>query len=228
MFNIPLTGQKLQSLLTNITNFCLSDEMLSIAREQAKLRNLTDKNIPSLHPASDAYLYEIMKRKPEDFGYPTATYGMSIDMKMMHSAKFMEHSKEYEKLAKRLATFLGIPVNAVACIYPEDGFMGWHHNGNASGYNVLFSYSTDGEGSFDYWDQTEKKIVEMKDTVGWSAKVGRFPGYADGYDRLFWHRARTKNPRITLGWIINEKSLWVDMIKEISGGDFDQRVLTHR
>lgn len=228
MFNIPLTNQKLQNLLSNITDFCLSDEMLPIAREQAKRRNLTDKQFPSLHPASDAYLAEIMKHKPEDFGFPRSTYGMSIDMKMAVVPELVKYAKEYEKLARRLASFLGAPINAVACIYPEDGYMGWHHNGNASGYNILFSYSTDGEGSFDYWDQHEKKIVEMKDTPGWSIKVGRFPGYRDGYDRLFWHRAKTKNPRITLGWIINEKDLWIDMIKEISNGDFDQRVLTHR
>ena len=75
----------------------------------------------------------------------------------------------------------------------------------------------------------EKKIIiGMKDSPGWTVKVGRFPGYRDGYDRLFWHRATTKNPRITVAWIINEKDLWIDMIKEISDGSFDSRVLTHK
>lgn len=212
-----------------MTDFFLQEKFLEVARLKLEKTGIDDKLMSGLHPASDEYLFAALKLSEQEFGYPRKTAGFSATVNMRDPFSSLEKDlKEYDKLSKRISNFLGAPINAVAVLYPENGWMGWHHNGNAPGYNILFSYSVSGEGSFDYWDMKNNKIVEMKDSPGWNVKVGRFPGYRDGKDKLFWHRAKTQTPRITIAWILDQKELWIDMIKEISDNNFDQSILTHR
>lgn len=226
MFSIRLTNQKLGQHLVNLTNFFLQEKILNIAQKIAKEYNNQDNLIKNFHPASDEYLYEALKLSPQEFGFPRKVSGLSALRGYQNQTNIS--FEEYNKIGKKIATFLGAPKNAVAMLYPENGYMGWHHNGNAPGYNILLTYNTTGNGSFDYWTREKNEIIEMKDAVGWSVKVGRFPGYKDGVDKLFWHRARTQSPRITIAWIIDQKDLWIDMIKEISDNDFDQKILEHK
>lgn len=228
MFSIRLTNQKLGQYLANLTDYFLQENILNLARKIAKQNNNQDNLIKNYHPASDEYLFEAFKLPAQEFGFPRRTCGLSALRSYPTSIDVSFSLEEYNKISKKIANFLGAPTNAVAMLYPEKGYMGWHHNGNASGYNILLTYNVTGNGSFDYWNREKSEIVSMRDDVGWTVKVGRFSGYKDGLDKLFWHRARTESPRITIAWILDQKDLWIDMIKEISNNDFDQNILEHK
>ena len=89
---------------------------------------------------------------------------------------------------------------ALSAVYPPDGFMGWHNNHNANGYNVLFSWTEKGQGFFRYQDPITKEIVTMNDQPGWTCKVGYF-GNQREKDKIFWHCCSADELRITIGWL---------------------------
>lgn len=225
MQNITLANQKLIKLLTNIIDFSRSDEVRALLNQIRYVDS--DIDVSTHHPASDEYLYDILKQPEKNFGFPRKEYALNACPYARDTVTRPEYGvlKRYDTINTRLTNFLGARSNAVALLYPPNGFLSWHHNGNAPGYNVLFSYSEDGNGSFDYWDQNKKEIVIMKDSPGWSVKVGRFPGYVEGPKKLFWHRAKTICPRITVAYVIDQKDLWIDMIKEISENNFDNNII---
>jgi len=90
--------------------------------------------------------------------------------------------------------------NALASIYPPNGYMSWHTNTDAPGYNVLLTWSEKGNGFFRYQDPITKEIVTMQDKPGWNCKVGYFGKYTET-DKLFWHCCGTAELRITVAWI---------------------------
>lgn len=92
---------------------------------------------------------------------------------------------------------------AIAALYPHNGFISWHHNGNSHGYSVLFSYSIDGNGDFSYYDYDTHNIVTVKDVAGWSVKFNYFP---DNFltSKVFWHCAKTSVHRISIGFQIDK------------------------
>ena len=103
--------------------------------------------------------------------------------------------------------------------YPENGFMGWHTNWNASGYNILLSYNTEeGGGFFRYLDPITKEMVTLWDPKGWSVKVGYF-GRRSEPDKVFYHCAGSRSKRLTLGYVIPHEDLWKSMVEDITGED---------
>jgi hypothetical protein len=128
-------------------------------------------------------------------------------------------------IVDKIGLYLGTPTNALTMAYPDKGFIGWHHNGNAPGFNILMTYSQDGDGCFKYYDCFEKKIVTMPDVVGWSVKVGYYPDERKETERVYWHCAETKKQRISVAWVINHRPMWENMIDSITEGDFDKSVL---
>ena len=95
--------------------------------------------------------------------------------------------------------------------YPKGGYMGWHNNHNASGYNILFSYTRSGRGFFRY---KKDNVVTMEDSPGWTAKVGYY-GNNKEPDKLFWHCARAYEDMLTLGFVIPNENFWNMMIDDI-------------
>lgn len=90
---------------------------------------------------------------------------------------------------------LGANSNAVFLYYPPGGFVGWHTNQNNSGYQFIFSYSKNGDGYFQYYDQKKKEIVVTKDQPGWRCHYHHF---GKDPDEHCWHSAYTNEPRITV------------------------------
>lgn len=129
--------------------------------------------------------------------------------------------------------FLGGNSMALCAFYPPGGYIPWHHNGNAPGYNILLHYNFGGNGSFYTWD--DGKIIEYKDkNRDWVCRAGRFLDTI--YDRsgvahedkrkgqitphvgvmgASWHSARTYDWRFTLSTITNNEDLWKDIIDEL-------------
>ena len=113
---------------------------------------------------------------------------------------------------------MGARNEAVHVYYPKNGFMGWHNNWNAHGYNILLSYTKNGGGFFKYRDPITHEVVEMLDTPGWTSKVGYY-GRGREPDKVYYHCAGTYEPRLTFGFVIPNIDIWRSMIEDISGED---------
>jgi hypothetical protein len=149
--------------------------------------------------------------KETHVGYPEKAYG--IDIATIDSTP-IELREKIRQVDIQFSSILGARNCAVKMYYPENGYMGWHNNHNASGYNILFSYTQNGKGFFKYKDPKSLSSVTMNDTPGWTAKVGYY-GSLEEKDKLYWHCARAYEDRLTLGFVIPDKSFWEMMIEDI-------------
>jgi len=119
------------------------------------------------------------------------------------------------KLNSNLMEILAAKTNTLNTVYPPGGFISWHNNANASGYNILFSWSENGKGSFSYWDLKTQKIVTIPDVPGWQCKMGYFGSYDDP-ETLCYHSAKTECWRISVAYVFNEAdSFWKEVINDI-------------
>ena len=176
-----------------------------------------EKNTDTLeHCCSEEYLKEIVEKDGRHEGFPEVSY--SYDLK--RGGLPGEFQEKYQTLSTELCTWLGARNEAVHVYYPKNGFMGWHNNWNAHGYNILLSYTQNGGGFFKYRDPKTLEIVEMLDTPGWSCKVGYY-GRGREPDKVYYHCAGTYEPRLTLGFVIPNIDMWRCMVEDISGESAD-------
>lgn len=159
------------------------------------------------------YLEEMQEKdsRRECDGFPEVVYLNSLRPESVTD----EFNEGLNEIKFRITNFLGARNQAVALYYPEDGYMGWHHNANASGFNILISHSEDGKGFFRYQDPVTKEIVTLHDKPGWNFKVGYYGSWKES-DKIVWHCARTYDtPRLTLAYIIPNEEMWNGMSEDI-------------
>lgn len=214
MREIYLSNSRLEKILYSITDVVYEPSNLkSILENTSKKEDNLITDIPSI---DDSYLYEAKKQfKVEDYGFPRGACLCPLT----------ESSAYPEKLIIRLQNTLGAQYKALAVVYPENGFIGWHHNGNAPGYNILFSYSSDGKGYFKYYDYLKDEIVYLHDKPGWNVKCGYYPDQHKEPNRVYWHAASTQSPRLSIAFVIPHREMWISMLEYITGGDYDQNYL---
>lgn len=148
-------------------------------------------------------------------GFPEQTYGHDLMAGVAAVKDIPLLNEALQTLDKDLLAWSGSRNNAVKMIYPEGGFMGWHHNANAPGYNVLLSWSEKGTGFFRYQDPITKEIITMNDTPGWTCKVGYYGAWHED-DKIYWHCAGAPfEKRFTLGYIIPHQGMWESMVEDI-------------
>lgn len=177
--------------------------------------------------ATSAQYLQDMQSK-EHKGYPEESYGADfldigvVDVKRFRDSSGSLHGEEFNHIMDHihhldvaLKNFVCSPKAALKMYYPPDGYIGWHHNANAHGYNILFTYSETGEGAFLYQHPITKEIVEMKDKKGWSAKVGCYDVHGGS---PLWHAAYTKCNRLNWAYVIPEH-MWHDVAEEEFGVD---------
>ena len=156
------------------------------------------------------YLAHMQGKKVD--GFPETTYGIDL-------GRFIPPHQSLAnaliKLDHDLLNWSGSRNNAVKMLYPKGGYMGWHHNANAAGYNILLSWSEKGTGYFRYQDPITKEIITLHDTPGWTCKVGYYGPFSEP-DRIIWHCASAEHEeRVTLGYIIPHIGMWESMIEDI-------------
>lgn len=167
----------------------------------------------------DKYLEHIVNKNERHVGFPEVAF--CTDMSQAHGQpwfpkKFGERQQETNNL---LMNYLGARNNAVFTYYPVNGFMGWHTNWNASGYNILITYNSEENGGyFRYRDPKTKEIVTLIDPKGWSCKVGYF-GNRSEEDKIFYHCCSNTAERLTLGYVVPHLEIWRSMIEDITGED---------
>lgn len=213
---IRLNNEKLMTLLSTLTDICYDKKIVDLVSKDYVRK---DKLIPEFYGVSDDYLKKALTLKVRDFGFPRTAHGLGMSGVRPKDWHLIEPIEDH---VKKIGKFLGTHVNALTMLYPKNGFIGWHHNGNAPGYNILLSYSLDGEGDFRYWDKDKKEIVIMKDKPGWFGKVGYYPSDTKEVDRVYWHAAQTKQQRVSIAWIMPHRPMWISMIEEITNGEYDK------
>jgi hypothetical protein len=162
------------------------------------------------YACSMEYLQHMQSKKVD--GFPETTHGVDL---MRFRPPHQSLADALVKLDYDLLNWSGSRNNAVKMLYPKGGYMGWHHNANAPGYNILLSWSEKGTGFFRYQDPTTKEIVTMQDTPGWTCKVGYYGPWHEP-DRIYWHCASAhEEERVTLGYIIPHEGMWNNMCDDI-------------
>ena len=210
MHTLSKVNQDLLTILDNFVEWFFKQDLSQLTINR---RDDFKKQLSYIECTERSYLENALPT-PDRFGFPRDCYG--IDMNPYPTEKPLpEHfDPVLRKLDDDLITFLGARNNALKMYYPPQGFIGWHNNGNAPGYNIIMSYSKTGDGAFYSYDLKTKEIVEYKDNPGWNIRVGYFGPFEEP-DNIYWHAARTDCDRVTLSYIIYDKNIWDNMITEI-------------
>lgn len=163
--------------------------------------------------ATDQYLEQIDSN--HHVGFPPAIRGHELTEYSGKQKFNQELVDRVDDVVYGLEKELAVKRNALAVYYPPGGYIGWHTNWNAPGYNVLFSYSLTGDGEFKYYDIEESKIIHMPDKKGvWTAKVGYY-GSVDEPEKVCWHAATTNSPRLTFAYLLPDGPMWEMMVDDL-------------
>ena len=100
-------------------------------------------------------------------------------------------------------------------IYGPDHYFGWHDNRDAPGWNILFCWADDAaKGYWRHVDPDTGRIVTIRDTPGWSVKANYY-GRDEG-QRLKHCAAANGSWRCTLGYLVQSKAMWEDILDEFA------------
>lgn len=226
MKTVPLKNQKLLELLYKSDK--IADQIKLMDFEISVGSQSPAPQFDDIIPYSDEYLkraldFESEEFKELEFNFPRHTKGI-CQQQAVHDFVDVELTQKMNTYGNRVATSIGAERNALFMIYPPGGYIGWHHNANAPGYNVLFTQNDKDQGWFKYRDSSTGDIVTMQDPIGWSCKVGYYPTREDvngSTDDLFWHTAHNDSWRRTIAFVVPEKGMWLAMIDMIADGDVD-------
>ena len=115
--------------------------------------------------------------------------------------------KDYEKLKpliKSLKKEIGAKQMSLCVMYPEKGYVSWHHNSDLPGPNIRFHWSETGDGQFVTYDEKKEFYKSFPDKKGWSTSFGHFvprEGFLHDLMGYSWHAMSTNCKRFTLGFI---------------------------
>lgn len=210
MRSIPIKNAELLSIL---------NRMVYLFREKytpEKTNNMIGNiNHNSVDWVGEAYRDKIVSMGKDHIGWPenARSYALKPDH---YKGNDPSYRKDFSQLDEDIKTELGINTNALSQLYPPDGFIAWHNNADAKGYNLIFTWSETGDGWFKYIDKNGKEVT-IKDKKGWSCKASYFGDYID--DQVCYHAAYTNCWRMTHSFVVSEKDkeFWLDCIEHIIG-----------
>lgn len=182
----------------------------------AKKLQVSSPNEKAENWVSDSYMNQIIGQGRSHDGFPKILKGFTgLKHNDGHHTNGSEIKDATNVLNSKLIEFLSCRNNALNACYPPGGFISWHNNANASGYNIIITYSETGEGWFDYWDIEKKERVRIQDKPGWQAKMTYFGPYEDP-DKLCYHAAYTDCYRITVAFVFAEADeFWEEVIADL-------------
>jgi hypothetical protein len=199
---IEIKNQQLKTILGNFL-----PKLLAVDRSKFPYR---DGGVTPEYACGEEYLTHMQGKKVD--GFPEKTNGVDL---LKYTTPHGSVRAALKTLDEELLAWSGSRNNAVKMLYPKGGYMGWHHNANAAGNNILLSWSEKGEGFFRYQNPITREIVTIQDTPGWTCKVGYYGGWSEK-DKIIWHCASAEHEeRFTLGYIIPHKGMWEDMYEDI-------------
>lgn len=169
---------------------------------------------------NEDYMRHIIHKGTAHDGYPEMLLGTSLEPgKFCYDGQdSLQLTEESEKLIKDLCSWSGAHRRALTAIYPPGGFIGWHNNANASGYNILFTWSSEGDGQWEHIEPSTGEHVIIPDVKGWQCKYGYYGSYEEPH-RVLYHAAKTNCLRTTVAFVFNGdergKSMAEMLIEEI-------------
>lgn len=169
----------------------------------------------------DDYRKQIIYKGREHFGYPESSMGFELRAEHFRYAdidKQVELAGKGEQLVDDVCIYLGAHRKALSMVYPPKGYIGWHNNANAPGFNIIFTWSESGDGQWEHIDPKTKEHVVIPDVKGWQCKYGYYGTYEEP-DRLLYHAAKTNCLRTTIAFVFNGdergKAMAENVIEEI-------------
>ena len=169
---------------------------------------------------SDEHRDEIIAQGSGHLGWPLT--GRFYDMRKHNQDLSIDlgHDpiEQYAKLDGKMQTTLATNANALASVYPPGGFISWHNNANSPAYNLILTWSENGNG---YWKHVNPYTGEteiVQDKPGWQCKAFYFGAYEENDPlSLVYHMAASDCWRMTCSYMFNRthKMFWEDMIEEI-------------
>ena len=220
--DINIQNQEFLDMLESYKDYIMHREDGKMPR--VSVLPVTDKHLNAEDFVSDDYMHKIIKEGRFHDGFPKVLKGFRglkhdpwVDERMNNHTDYVgkDIKEKTEKLNSDLIGFLSCRNNALNAVYPPGGFIAWHNNANASGYNIIITWSETGEGWFDYWDTDKKERVRIQDKRGWQAKMTYFGPYDDP-DKLCYHAAYTDCYRITIAFVFAEAdNFWEEVIEDL-------------
>jgi hypothetical protein len=154
---------------------------------------------------------QMLPNADEHVGFPEHYYGLSIQALAKHDPL---RWLRFDKLCRKdWIQRMGAHTSALSLYYPPGGFVGWHTNWNANAYQLLLTWSRDGDGYFRYYDQHTDTIVTQYDKPGWQARWYYF-GRKDEPEHHCWHTAYTKGDRMTFAFKFGANHGLTDLEKD--------------
>ena len=178
-----------------------------------------DKKTNAKKYTSEEYCHKIISKGRDHQGLPEAAYHLSV-LSSKHFSKLEGWDNTLEPLifseSIKLQEYLSSNNQALFAYYPPEGYIGWHNNADAPGYNVLFTWSETGDGWFAYKDD-DGKTIKVQDERGWTCKMMHFASYYDKKNRNpMYHTAYTNCKRITMAFRFEEsQNIWNDLMEDL-------------
>jgi len=213
--DIDLKNQEFIDILNEYKDVLLHRKNENDEPYIAKELSVSFENHKAEDYVSDEYLKDIISQGRSHNGFPAVLKGF-VGLKWEETQHKNTVIKNATKtLNSKLIEFLSCRNNALNACYPPGGFISWHNNANAKGYNIIITYSETGDGWFDYWDLEKKERVRIQDKPGWQAKMTYFGPYEDP-DKLCYHAAYTDCYRITVAFVFAEADeFWQEVIEDL-------------
>lgn len=161
------------------------------------------KNKPLEWYASEECLRDFYLPKWEEHdGFPSDYKAVPVNSIVLHSAAPWRQFEFYVR--KELVSLVGANRCALFNYYQGDGLTGWHTNWNASGYQIVFSWSPTGDGYFRYLDKEKDKIVTLEDKKNdWVCRYYKFGKINEPMEHC-WHAAYTESDRFTICYLFQD------------------------
>ncbi len=99
---------------------------------------------------------------------------------------------------------------ALMTLYPPGGYIGWHHNGDIPGRNILFSWSEKGDGIFRLYNNKLNNWEDYHDSKGWNVKSLKFYSHLEAKETGYsWHAMYTNCYRMSVAFVLTDE-LYID------------------
>lgn len=195
MVEVVVRNKRLLGMLNSFVDEYHSLEGSTL--ESNAMYSKSEHKVRGEYYCGEEHLHYMMDNWKTHHGFPEEHYAIPISKLVKQDPNtFVEYRN---KVREQFTAEIGAMHSALTNYYPPGGFVGWHTNWNASCYQILFTWSKDGNGYFRYWDDQEKKIVHIQDKPGWQCRHYYF-GPKDEPEHHCWHSAYTLSPRITLAY----------------------------
>lgn len=151
-------------------------------------------------------LEEYLPNYQEHEGYPVEHCALPIG-----NLNMREWGPFWYEWKRDFTDTLGANQNTLLNYYWGHGMVGWHTNYPSAGYQIVLTWSETGEGSFNYYDPKEERVVEIPDKKGWQARWFYFGPKEGPVEHHCWHSMWTKCDRFTLcyNWSLRAESFAV-------------------